>query len=210
VSADGSSITVDASTPVPVDETNAAITSFSGLGVVAEPLVFDAAGGLVGPLRYTVSVAHAGGTNSDFTLDVSDFSQFAGDFVPFDYSHDGFPVGNLESVAFDNGGYVLGRFDNGMERRLYKLALADFVNADGLTALDGNVYAVSANSGEATLAGANEGGNGGLFAGSQELSNVDIADEFSRMIMTQHAYNASATAFRTADEMTQEASDLKR
>jgi flagellar hook protein FlgE len=210
VSADGSSITVDASTPVPVDETNAAVSSFSGLGVFAEPLVFDATGGLVGPLRYTVSVAHAGGTNSDFTLDVGDFSQFAGDFIPFDYSHDGFPPGNLESVAFDNGGTVLGRFDNGMERQLYKLALADFVNPDGLTALDGNVYALSANSGEATLAGANEGSNGDVFAGAQELSNVDLADEFTRMIMTQHAYNASATAFRTADEMTEEAADLKR
>ena len=176
----------------------------------AQPLVFDPTGGLVGPLRYTVSVAHAGGTTSDFTLDVSDFSQFAADFVPFDYSHDGFPSGNLESVAFDAGGHVLGRFDNGMEQRLYKLALADFVNADALYALSGNVYAASANSGAATLAGAAEGSNGALVTSAQELSNVDIADEFTRMIKTQHAYNASATAFRTADEMTQEAGELKR
>jgi flagellar hook protein FlgE len=210
VSGDGSSITLDASTPVIVDETNAAVSSFSGLGAVAERLVFDPAGGLVGPLRYTVSVAHAGGTTSDFTLDVGDFSQFAGDFVPFDYSRDGFPPGNLESVAFDAGGHVLGRFDNGIEERLYKLALADFVNPDGLWALSGNVYAVSANSGAAVLAGAAEGSNGALVTGAQELSNVDIADEFTRMIMTQHAYNASATAFRTADEMTEVAADLKR
>ena len=105
---------------------------------------------------------------------------------------------------------MLGRFDNGTEQRLYKLALADFVNPDGLWALSGNVYAVSANSGAAVLAGAAEGSNGALVTGAQELSNVDIADEFTRMIMTQHAYNASATAFRTADEMTQEASELKR
>ena len=210
VSTDGSSITLDAATPVAVDETNGALTSFSGLGAFAEPLVFDPAGGLIGPLRYTVSVAHAGGTTSDFTLDVGDFSQFAADFTPFEYSRDGFPPGNLESVAFDNTGHVLGRFDNGTEQQLYKLALADFVNADGLWALSGNVYAVSANSGAAILAGAGEGSNGALMSGAQELSNVDIADEFTRMIMTQHAYNASATAFRTADEMTQEASNLKR
>lgn len=210
VSADGSSVTLDPATPVTVDETNAAVSTFSGLSALAEPLVFDPAGGLVGPLRYTVSVAHAGGTTSDFTLDVGDFSQFAADFVPFDYSRDGFPPGNLESVAFDNAGHVLGRFDNGMEQRLYKLPLADFINANGLYALSGNVYAASGNSGAATLAGVGEGSNGALVTSAQELSNVDIADEFTRMMMTQHAYNASATAFRTADEMTQEAAELKR
>lgn len=210
ISADGSQIALDLSTPVTIDETSGAITDFSGLGPVAEPLVFSPNGRLVGPLRYAVSVSHAGGSTSQFTLGVADFTQFATEFVPLDYSRDGFPPGNLESVALDDGGYLLGRFDNGTEQRLYKLAIADFINANGLAALNGNVYSVSPFSGAAVLAGAGEAGNGTLIAGAREMSNVDLGDEFTRMIMTQQAYNASATAFRTADEMTEEAAQLKR
>jgi flagellar hook protein FlgE len=105
---------------------------------------------------------------------------------------------------------VVGLFDNGRSRSLYRLALADFVNPDGLAPLSGNVYAVSGDSGPPVLGGAGEAGLGLISPGTVETSNVDLAQEFSRMILTQNAYNSAATAFRTLVEMSETARDLYR
>ena len=86
--------------------------------------------------------------------------------------------------------------------------MADFANPDGLDGLDGNVYVASENSGTAALGTAGTDGIGDMSPQTREYSNVDMAEEFTRMIATQGAYNASATAFRTLDEITQTARDL--
>lgn len=176
----------------------------------AKPLVFGADGYLASPAAYTIGVAHAGGTTSRFTLDVSAFTQFGDEASPFSYNRDGFLAGELESIEFDNRGHVIGVFASGMAKPLYKLAMADFANVDGLDGRNGNLYAESPGSGEAELGTAGNGGFGAMVPNAHELSNVDLAQEFSRMITTQNAYNASATSFRTADEMTEIARDLKR
>lgn len=147
-------------------------------------------------------------TTSAFTLDMSGLTQFAGDFTVYDYVRDGYAAGRLESIEFDQNGTVNGLFDNGHSRPLYRLALADFANPDGLDALDGNVYVESSASGAATLGSANTAGLGTIIPVTHELSNVDLAEQFTRMIATQSAYNASATAFRTLDEVIQSARDL--
>jgi flagellar hook protein FlgE len=124
------------------------------------------------------------------------------------------------SYRFDDQGQILGTFSNGVERALYKLPLATFVNADGLETRQGNLYAVSQASGDPTLRQVQDPaltGNGEQerteFATfvpfSHELSNVKLENEFSLMIMTQQAYNSSATVFKTVDEMTKTAADLK-
>ncbi|MGZ8995791.1 MAG: flagellar basal body rod C-terminal domain-containing protein [Rhodospirillales bacterium] len=77
-------------------------------------------------------------------------------------------------------------------------------------ALSGNVYVESEASGSAMLGGAGDPGLGSIVAGALERSNVDLPNEFTKMLVTQKAYNASATAFRTTDEMTTVARDLKR
>jgi flagellar hook protein FlgE len=174
-----------------------------------EPLAFDPFGRPTAPLAYTVAVAHADGAATAFTLDVADLSQFAADFSVTDVAQDGRPQGDLEAIAFDDEGYVVGRFANGASRPLYRLALANFVNPDGLTPMAGNLYAEGERSGPPTLGVVGEAGLGTVSPESLELSNVDLADEFSRMIVTQNAYNSSATAFRTVDEMTEAARDLK-
>jgi flagellar hook protein FlgE len=111
-------------------------------------------------------------------------------------------------VTFNDRGEVIGQFDNGRTRPLYRLALADFVNPDGLAQLSGNVYAESGTSGRAVVAAAGERGLGEISPHTLEKSNVDLAREFTRMMLTQNAYNSSATAFRTIDEMTEVARDL--
>ena len=91
-----------------------------------------------------------------------------------------------------------------------RLPIADFANADGLVPLSGDVYQAGPQSGEAVFKVAGRNGAGAVLPSAIELSNVDLADQFSRMILTQNAYNSSATAFRTLDEVMQTARDLKR
>lgn len=174
------------------------------------PLAFDAMGRAVAPAPYAVAVTHPGGATSAFSLDLSAFTQVAGPLAPLSFARDGHESGVLDTVAFATDGTVMGTFTNGHSRPLYRLALADFANPDGLTPLSGNVYAESGASGSASLGGAGDPGFGDLVAGALERSNVDLPREFTKMLVTQKAYNASATAFRTTDEMTTIARDLKR
>lgn len=175
-----------------------------------EPLRFDAQGALIGPQTYTVGVVDADGVTTDFSLDLSALTQYAGDFVVNSFDEDGYGSGKLQSLAFDDKGYLVGTFDNGHSRPLYALALADFPNPDGLDARSGTVFAASATSGSPLYGQAGTNGIGAIQPGALEGSNVDLEDQFSRMILTQNAYNSSATAFRTVDEMTETARDLKR
>ncbi|NJO55347.1 MAG: flagellar hook-basal body complex protein, partial [Rhodospirillales bacterium] len=173
------------------------------------PLQFTAGGEINGPANYAVTVAHVDGSISAFNLDLSASTQFAGDYSVHVNRSNGHPPGSLDSVEFDRKGYLIGRFSNGIARPLYRLPIADFANADGLTPLDGNVFAMNAYSGGTTFHPAGEAGVGSLVPGAVEASNVDLADQFTRMIMTQQAYNSSATAFRTLDELLQTTRDLK-
>jgi flagellar hook protein FlgE len=177
---------------------------------VGEDLRFDAMGRLLAPDSYSVSVAHADGGVSAFTLDLLGSTQIATDFLVADSGQDGYGPGTMQSFAIDAEGTVVGSFSNGETRPLYRLALADFANVDGLERQGGNVFAASDWSGAAVLGTAGSGGLGSVSAGGLEQSNVELEDEFSHMIMTQTAYNSSATAFRTMDEMLTTVRDLKR
>jgi len=174
------------------------------------PLSFDATGRTVAATPYAFSIVHPGGAASAFSLDLSASMQMAGPLAPLSFARDGREAGVLDTVAFDADGMVVGTFTNGRSRPLYRLALADFANPDGLMALSGNVYAESEASGSASFGGAGDPGFGAIVAGALERSNVDLNSEFTKMLVTQKAYNASATAFRTTDEMTTIARDLKR
>lgn len=184
--------------------------SVTANGAPPPPLTFSPNGSLATPPAYSIGITHPSGTTSQFTLDVSGLTQFGDTFSPFRYDRDGFAASELHSIEFDSQGHVLGVFASGMAKPIYKLALANFANPDGLDARNGNVYAQSPLSGAAELGSAGTAGLGRIIPSAHELSNVDLAQEFNHMIVTQNAYNASATSFRTVDEMTEVARDLKR
>lgn len=144
------------------------------------------------------------------TLDINELSQFAGAFQPFSYSGNGFAASNAQSIKFDTSGQVLATFDDGSFRAVYKIPLAQFSNANALHEYAGNVYQETAESGSARVVDVSATGYASFLPNTHELSNVDLADEFTRMMMTQTAYNSSATVFKTVDEMTIAARDLKR
>ncbi len=175
-----------------------------------QTLVFDSHGQLTSPTTVDLALNFAGGTTANVAMDIGESIQLAGEFLPVKYSRDGYARANMESFTFDTTGRVIGTFDDNTTRTLYKLPLATFANPNGLEEHSGNVYSLTGDSGEPSIVAAGQEGAGSFLPYSHELSNVDLAGEFTTMIMTQNAYNSSATVFKTVDEMTEVARDLRR
>jgi flagellar hook protein FlgE len=123
---------------------------------------------------------------------------------------DGAPFGALTSVSIDEQGYVTALFDNGIQRKVFKLPVATFANPNGLNAAPGNAYSFNEQSGLPIVLEAKTGGAGTISARSLEASTVDLAKEFSDLITTQRAYSAATRIVTTADDMLQELMQIKR
>ena len=183
--------------------------------------VFDSTGHLTSGTAQDLTINYTDGKSLSFSLDLTDQTSIGSTFSYDQFDKDGRGPGQLNSFTFDDQGQILGTFSNGVQRALYKLPIATFVNADGLELRQGNLFATSSTSGSAVLRQVQDpavvaSGNNQQkteFATfvpfAHELSNVNLESEFSRMIMTQKAYNMSATVFKTVDEMVKTASDLK-
>ena len=169
------------------------------------------------PLAITIPFAAASGlaaqtVDFDFgTPGLADgFTQFDTTSTLYGSTVNGTLFGGLTGVRVDEQGYVIALFNNGVETQLYKLPVATFVNADGLGQLNGNAYRSSVESGDATFKSADVGGAGSISNLSLEQSTVDMAREFSNMIVIQRAYTAASKIITTADEMLEELTRLKR
>jgi len=183
--------------------------SFSSSRTVPD-ITFGANGNLTAPTTpLTLTATWSDASTSSFTIDLANTTQFAGDFTPFAYSHNGLASASMSRVQFDQTGHVIGSFEDGTQRKIYKIPLAMFSNPNGLEMKNGMVFDETAESGTPRTVAADESGVATFNAFAVELSNVDLASEFSRMILVQNAYNSNATVFRTVDEMTITAHDLK-
>ncbi|HEY5338454.1 MAG TPA: flagellar hook protein FlgE [Rhizomicrobium sp.] len=114
---------------------------------------------------------------------------------------DGALFGSLSGVTIDQSGFVTANFSNGLSQKIYQLPLATFTNPNGLQAASGNAYQSSAASGVATVSEASTGGAGSIDSNSLEASTVDLATEFTNLITTQRAYEASSKIITTAAQM---------
>lgn len=123
---------------------------------------------------------------------------------------DGSPSGDLASLEIDAQGYVTASFTSGLVKKIYKIPVATFVAPDALKAESGGIYLASAGSGAPSLKSAGTSGAGDVQGGALEASNVDLALEFSRMIITQRAYSASSKIITTADQMLDELIRMKQ
>ena len=150
-----------------------------------------------------------GSVAQSINYDIGGLTQFSGDYNVSSATQNGTGLGFRTGVSVDNDGVVSCQFSNGLSRQVYKLGVATFADPDGLTQLSGNVYRVSDTSGQALLEQANKGGAGTIDGGALEQSNVDLADEFSKMIITQRAYTANTKVISTADQMTQDLLQLR-
>jgi flagellar hook protein FlgE len=138
------------------------------------------------------------------------FTQFDTTSTLYSSDVNGTLFGGLTGVRVDEQGYVIALFNNGVEQRLYKLPVATFLNADGLGPLNGNSYRATVESGGASFKNADVGGAGSIANLALEQSTVDMAKEFSNMIVIQRAYTAASKIITTADEMLEELTRLKR
>ncbi len=151
-----------------------------------------------------------GAQNSEIALDLgtpdaSDgLTQFGAEFTLAFANQNGVQFGRLNGVSIDENGFVIASFANGTQRRIYKLPIATFANPMALDPRSGNVYAETDGSGRTNLREAGRGGAGKIAPSALEAANVDLADEFTKMIVTQRAYSANARVISTADEMLDE------
>jgi flagellar hook protein FlgE len=170
----------------------------SGLLISDEPVavVLDRAGtGAATPLTFNVDFAEAG---DQLTALADDPSAVASTF------RDGRPSGTLEDFGIDREGLITGVFSNGLTRTLGQVVLATFANNDGLVEEGSNLFGEGPNSGEAAVVVPMSFGAGGIVSGALEQSNVDLGQEFIKMIMSSTGYSASSRVVRTADELLQQ------
>ncbi|HUM04059.1 MAG TPA: flagellar hook protein FlgE [Terriglobales bacterium] len=137
-------------------------------------------------------------------------SQFATPSSTSATYQDGYGAGNLLGFSVNSDGTIQGTFSNGKTAAVAQIALASFANLQGLERIGGNQYAQTLTSGAATIGAPGSGGRGTLTGGTLEQSNVDIAKEFSKMIITQRGFQANARVVTTFDEITQDTINLKR
>jgi flagellar hook protein FlgE len=156
------------------------------------------------------------GTPQDVTLNFgtdgqSDgFTQFASNSELVSSDVNGALFGAFNSVFINEEGTVIAKFDNGTSKEIYKIPVATFANPNGMRNQDGNSYDETPDSGTFTLREATMGGAGKIISSATEASTVDIAEEFTRMIITQRSYSAAGKIITTADEMLEELIRLKR
>ncbi|MCK4503423.1 MAG: flagellar hook protein FlgE [Desulfuromonadales bacterium] len=136
-------------------------------------------------------------------------SQYSSPSVVVSQEQDGFGTGTLVKLSVDEFGNVIGNFSNGTPRRLMRLGLAKFTNPNSLDKIGNNMYAQSNNSG-VPVVGTVGSGVGRIFTNALELSNVDLAQEFVKMITTQRGFSANSKTITTTDEMLAEVINLKR
>ncbi|WP_374652505.1 flagellar hook protein FlgE [Dongia sp.] len=176
-------------------------------------LVFDTSGNLSSvspsPVELTFTGITSGAANVSLTLDIQDsgsLTQYAAqddeiDIELYSLDVDGARYGRYTSVEIDEDGLVTANFDNGLSLAIYKIPVATFANPNALQALSNNVFLPTVDSGNYILKDAGEGTAGLIRSSSVESSTVDIADEFSRMIIAQQAYSAASKVVTTADDM---------
>lgn len=174
-------------------DNEAAIAFAWGGGVAAGAITFD----------YGTSIAE-GGTGLDAT------TQFNSPFSVLNLNQDGYSAGALKNVSISEDGIITGLFTNGQSRSVGQLALARFIAPGNLTKLGRNLFGESFDSGAPIVGAPNTSGVGKVLSNSLELSNVDLAEQFVKMISSQRGFEANSKSISTADELLQVLVNLKR
>jgi flagellar hook protein FlgE len=183
-------------------------------------IVFDANGNMTSPAAdVAVNLALTNGatplattwTMLDATgVSLGDITGYASESgTTFQYQ-DGYPAGSLRSISVDETGVVTATYSNGEMTPMFQAALVDFPSYDGLAKMGRNLYAESIASGQALPGVAGTGRLGSVAPSSLEMSNVDLAEEFVKMITTQRAFQANSRVITSSDEILQELINIKR
>ena len=168
--------------------------------------VFNSSGTLTSPSSGSTTISNltVNGDNlgnvalSYGTGGLSQFANSTGDVSVTGITQNGFAAGQMQSLSVDNQGQIVGSFSNGQTVALANVTLATFNGEDSLQPLDGEAFAATPGSGNPLYSA-----TGKVVGSSLESSNVDIATQFSQLIVAQQAYSANAKVMTTADQMIQ-------
>jgi flagellar hook protein FlgE len=166
----------------------------------SQALTFDANGNLTAPTNYAITV-NGQNINVNFQAQGEPLVNYGGTATVSAVSQDGQATGTLQSITVDQGGVISGVFSNGSSEVLGQIAVASFTNPSGLMQAGGSMYEASSNSGEPQIGAPNTGGRGTISSGVLEGSNVDLAQEFSNLVIAQRGFEAKSKIISTADEM---------
>ncbi len=173
----------------------------------ASPIVFNPDGTLNTPAGGLMPLGAfnptTGAAPITMDLDFSTATQFGNNFGVNSLAQDGFTTGRLTGVSVDAEGIVFARYTNGQSTSLGKLALANFVNPQGLQQLGDTTWGESFQSGDALLGEAGTASFGNIQSGALEASNVDLTAQLVQMITAQRNFQANAQMISTADTITQ-------
>jgi flagellar hook protein FlgE len=147
----------------------------------------------------------------EFDLNMEQLSMYADDSSVKATRVDGYPPGTLVTFSIGGDGIITGVYDNGRQQPLGQVALATFENPAGLQKVGANQFTQTTNSGDFKV-GKQPGNDGAgvLIPGTLEMSNVDLAKQFTEMIITQRGFQANSRVMTTSDEILQELSNIKR
>ena len=146
----------------------------------------------------------------DVTINLADLKQYDGSTTATVRANDGRTTGELLGYNIDPSGVLRVNFSNGDQTPVFQLAVGTVNNPNGLEQLGDNFYGVTESSGDLIAGRAGQEIQTAIVAGALEMSNVDLAQEFTDMIVAQRGYQASARVITTSDEMLQETMQLKR
>jgi len=187
------------------------------INAAGEILAFNANGTLntgastitaIGPVAWNdgASAQSVVAANNTFTGS----TQFALPSSVSQVNQNGSQSGILKSINIGTDGVISGQFTSGGNQPLFRIALADFANPQGLAHLGNSLYLQSPESGPPLLGNPGDGSFGTVLSGSLELSTVDLATEFVKMVTTQRGFQASARTITVTDTLLEEVSNLKR
>lgn len=126
------------------------------------------------------------------------------------YSQDGYTLGYLDNFKIDSSGTITGVYSNGTNRVIGQIAMASFTNDRGLEKAGDSTYVESNNSGQAMIGESGVQGKGKLLSGALEMSNVDLSEQMTDMIVTQRGFQSNAKTIQTADTLLETVLGLKR
>jgi flagellar hook protein FlgE len=163
------------------------------------------------PVQIPGSAGSANGGQIALNLDLTKLTMLNSASSTTVTSQDGLPAGNVSDVYISStDGSVSLVYSNGLTEQVGQVALARFTNPIGLVRAEGTAFIAGLNSGDPQIGAASTGGRGSIAAGYLEASNVDMAQEFTNMILAQRGFQASSRVITTSDEILQELVNLKR
>ncbi|WP_448611650.1 flagellar hook protein FlgE [Geodermatophilus sp. URMC 60] len=184
------------------------------LASTADPLVFDPVEGTLPTASRTFQItpdaSMAGSWPGTITIDLADLRQFGGPSGLTPARVGGNAMGSLQSISLSGDGTVMGVYSNNLREPIGKLALATFANPAGLAKAGNSSFRVGDNSGQPAIGEPAGGGRGTLIAGALEMSNVDLAEEFTGLIVAQRGFQANSRVITSSDEVLQDLVNLKR